>query len=80
MDAWRVNNMDKRKYVAQLHLLETLPVPGTILYPPNSTTGRKLLCYEINDKNIEAVIEGDIHGLDIYWTLKQVRQCTWDKY
>ena len=71
--------MDKRKYVAQLHLLETLPVPGTILYPPNSTTGRKLLYYEINAEKIEAVVEGDIHGLDIYWTLKQVRQCTWAK-
>lgn len=74
------NEMNKRRYISWLDELKTLPVPGTILYPPNSTTGRKLLCYEINDEKIEAVVEGDIHGLDIYWTLKQVNMCTWDKY
>jgi hypothetical protein len=73
------NKMNKRQYISQLHLLETLPVPGTILYPPNSTTGHKLLYYEINDEKIEAVVESDIRGLYICWTLKQVGQCTWDK-
>lgn len=73
------NEINKRQYISWLEELKTLPVPGTILYPPNSTTGRKLLCYEINDKKIEAVVEGDINGLEIDWTLKQVRQCTWDK-
>lgn len=73
------NEMNKRQYISWLEELKTLPVPGTLLYSPNSTTGQKLLCYEINDKKIEAIVEGDINGLDISWTLKQVRMCTWDK-
>lgn len=74
--------MDKRKYIAQLHLLETLPVPGTLLYPPNDkVNGRKLDRYEIrSDGEIVAVIDSICLGLEIDWTLKQVRQCTWDKY
>ena len=74
--------MDKRKYVAQLHLLETLPVPGTILYPPNDkANGRRLNRYEIrSDGEIVAVVDSICLGLEIDWTLKQVRQCTWDKH
>ena len=74
--------MDKRKYIAQLHLLETLPIPGTLLYPPNDkVNGRKLDRYEIrSDGEIVAVVDSICLGLEIDWTLKQVRQCTWDKY
>ena len=71
--------MDKRKYVSLLEELKTLPVPGTILYTPNNTQGYKLVCYQIDEQRIEAIIESHISGLEIYWTLEQVRMCTWDK-
>lgn len=73
--------MDKRKYIAQLHLLETLPVPGTLLYPPNDKIhGRRLNRYEIrSDGEIIAVVDSMCLGFTIDWTLKQVRQCTWGK-
>ena len=73
--------MDKRKYVAQLHILETLPVPGTRIYPPNDKLiGKRIDRYEIrSDCEIAAVVDSACLGLEIDWTLKQVRQCTWDK-
>ena len=73
------DEMNKRQYISWLDELKTLPVPGTILYAPNDTLGRKLLYYEIGEDNIEAIVESNINGLEIYWTLKQVRQCTWKK-
>lgn len=72
--------MDKRKYISLLHTLETLPLPGTVLYPPsNKRNGNKLLRYEILEDDILAVVETDVCMIEIYWTLKQVKQCTWKK-
>lgn len=73
--------MDKRKYVAQLHLLETLPVPGTRIYPPeDKLIGKRIDRYEIRSNGeIVAVVASVCLGLTIELTLKQVRQCTWDK-
>ena len=72
--------MDKRQYVAQLHLLETLPVPGTKIYPPlDKVEGRRIVRYEIRPDDIVAVVTDKPLGLEIDWTLKQVRMCTWDK-
>ena len=73
--------MDKRKYVSLLHTLETLPLPGTILYPPlNKKDGNKLLRYEILEDDILAVVETGLCAVEMYWTLKQVKQCTWEKF
>ena len=72
--------MYKRKYIALLHTLETLPLPGTRLYPPlDKTVGNKLLRYEILEDDILAVVETGICSIELYWTLKQVKQCTWRK-
>ena len=74
--------MDKRQYVALLHTLETLPLPGTILYPPaNKIDGNELLRYEIDKEGIIAVVRGraPMIEMEITWTLKQVKQCTWKK-
>ena len=74
-----VDEMNKRQYVSWLDELKTMPVPGTILYTPNNTQGYKLVCYQIDEQRIEAIVESHISGLEIYWTLEQVRMCTWDK-
>lgn len=73
--------MNKRQYVAKLHTLECLPLPGTILYPPaDKRKGNKLLRYEITEEDILAVVESGIECLiEVYWSLKQVKQCTWNK-
>ena len=72
--------MNKREYLAILDELKTLPVPGTIIYPPmDKVYGRKLLRYEITEKDIWAVIEGLAENLDLYWTIEQLRKCTWNK-
>ena len=72
--------MDKRQYVARLHTLETLPMPGTILYPPeDKVVGLKLLRYEIGEEDMQAVVELN-DNLELNWTLKQVKQCTWNKF
>lgn len=73
------DEINKRQYISLLDELKTLPVPGTILYTPNNTQGYKLVCYQIDEQRIEAIVESHISGLEIYWTLEQVRQCTWDK-
>ena len=72
-------DMDKRKYIAQLHTLETLPLLGTILYPPCNKEGNKLLRYEILEDDILAVVETGLCAIEMYWALKQVKQCTWEK-
>ena len=74
--------MDKRQYIAQLHLLETLPVPGTILYTPadkDKTDGHLLLRWEIDKEGLKATTQCNPH-CEITWFPEQVRQCTWDKY
>jgi hypothetical protein len=74
------NEMNKRQYISWLEELQTLPVPGTTIYPPmDKVYGRKLLRYEITENNIWAVIEGLAENLDLYWTIEQVRKCTWNK-
>lgn len=76
--------MDKRKYIAQLHILETLPVPETILH---SVDGKdyKLLGYIIgvnryDELEIEARIEWPTNrACEFEWSLEEVKQCTWEK-
>ena len=76
--------MDKRKYVAQLHTLETLPLPGTILHSVDNKD-YKLLGYTIgvdgyDDIDIYAIIESPTNpAVELEWSLKEVKQCTWEK-
>ena len=71
--------MDKRQYNAMLDELKTLPVPGTILYPPkDKVNGDKLLRYEIDEEGIKAIMQFGPY-CEGYWLLEQVRMCTWDK-
>lgn len=70
--------MNKRDYLTALQDLGSLPVPGTILYlPANKLKGNKLLRYEILPEEILAVVESNIGKVEIYWTLEQVRMCTY---
>ena len=70
--------MDKREYLTALQDLGSFPVPGTILYPPaDKLKGNKLLRYEILSEEILAVVESNICKVEIYWTLEQVRMCTY---
>lgn len=71
--------MTKREYGAVLIELRTLPAPGTILYPPNNNdTGRTLIRYEISDGDAVGVVSlsNKDSDLNIYWTLDQIRMCT----
>lgn len=72
--------MNKRDYLTALQDLGSLPVPGTILYPPaEKVYGHKLKYYKINEEDIIAVVGGSIHPwVDIDWTLEQVRMCTYE--
>ena len=75
------DEMNKRQYISLLDELKTLPVPGTRIYPPkDKINGRRIDRYEIrSDGEIVAVVDSTCLGLEIDWTLKQVRMCTWDK-
>ena len=53
-----------------------LPLPETILYPPlDKAKGNKLIRYEIDSNGIKAIVDGS-KGIEITWTLEQVRMCT----
>lgn len=53
-----------------------LPLPETILYPPlDKVRGNKLIRYEIGSNGIKAIVDGS-KGIEITWTLEQVRMCT----
>ena len=68
---------EKRKNIKQILIDHNLPLPGTILYPPaDKVKGNKLLRYEIDSEEILAVVECFPSGIEIYWTLEQVKQCT----
>ena len=71
--------MDKRQYIAILDELKTLPVPGTVLYPPaDKVNGSQLLRYEIDEEGIKSIMQFGPH-CEGYWLPEQVRMCTWDK-
>ena len=72
--------MNKREYLEMIHQLDKLPVPGTILYPPNSdmTKGNKLVRYEISESGIEGVVECG-ENLEIYWSLERIAMCVFKK-
>ena len=77
--------MNKRKYISQLHTLETLPLPGTILHSVDNKD-YKLLGYTIGidgygDIDSYASIESPKNpAVEHEWSLKEVKQCTWRKF
>jgi len=53
-----------------------LPLPETILYPSlDKIKGNKLIRYEIDSNGIKAIVDCS-NGIEMTWTLEQVRQCT----
>ena len=72
--------MNKREYLEMIHQLDKLPVPGTILYPPNGdmSKGYKLVRYEVDESEIEGVIECT-EDLEIYWSLERIAMCVFKK-
>ena len=71
--------MDKRKYMALIDELKTLPVPGTTLYTPSDRDkldGVLLLRWGIRKDELRAVIQFSPY-CEITWLPEQVRMCTW---
>ena len=74
------DEINKRRYISLLDELKTLPVPGTRIYlPEDKINGRMIYKYEIGPDGIVAVVASVCLGLTMELTLKQIRQCTWDK-
>ena len=74
------NEMNKRQYLSWLEELKTLPVPGTRIYlPEDKINGRMIYKYEIGPDGIVAVVASVCLGLTMELSLKQIRQCIWDK-
>lgn len=70
--------MNKKEYITLIDELKTLPVPGTILYPP-SNKGHKLLGYRVGESYIEAIIELPTNPcVELEWSLEQIKQCNWE--
>ena len=69
--------MNKRQYNTLIDALKTLPVPGTILYPPaDKVEGCLLLQWEIDDEGLRARMQFSEH-CEGCWRPEQVRMCTW---